>query len=93
MKIRSNWAAFIAVILWAAASPLSAETPQVVVEKKVSNAPPNGNELALAINTDGMKVERATRFVRVDGRVKLVSAEKAVALKKAPLNATSVAVK
>lgn len=92
MKIRSNWAALIAVILWAAASPLSAETPQVVVEKKVSNAP-NGNELALVINTDGMKVERATRFVRVDGRVKLVSAEKAVVIKKAPLNATSVAMK
>ncbi|PAW76439.1 MAG: hypothetical protein B9S32_15125 [Verrucomicrobia bacterium Tous-C9LFEB] len=79
-------------MLWVTAGVLSAETPQVVVEKKAANAP-NGNELALVINTDGMTTTRATRFVRVDGRVMLVSAEKAVAIKKAQPTGTSVAVK
>ncbi len=92
MRMRCNWAAPIAMLLWTTAGPLSAETPQVVVEKKVSSAP-NGNELALVINTDGMATTRATRFVRVDGRVKLVSAEKAVAIKQAQPAGTSVAVK
>ena len=90
MKMRCNRFVTEMVLLLATTSFLAAQPAQVVVEKKVSAAP-NGNELALAINMDGMT--RATRFVRVDGRVKLVSAEKAVAIKPAQSAGTAVAVK